>query len=295
MPNTILGLVCLTSASAPKADRISYRTITKTSLEKLTPTERRIKLTSIYSDNALMLVKAINYCADHQIRMYRMSSSAFPFADMPEYTDLLPPTLLRCAGDNAKRHGIRLLSHPDQFCVLSSDKLNVIENSIRMLTLEAHVFDLIGLPQSHWAPINVHIGRKGPEALATIRSVIADLAPNIKSRLTLENDEFKQDALSTIETCIDTAVACLFDYHHELVAKSLYSYDEPTLETYRKAASVTWTNIDWAVCHLSNGAAGLHDKAHSDLISRRPTDMSRIPWLEIEAKGKEQAIAAFPW
>jgi UV DNA damage endonuclease len=292
---THLGLVCLTSPTIEKRLKISYRTITRTGLLKLSPVEQRNKLFSIYTDNAKMLGNAITFCANRKIKMYRMSSSAFPFADKPEFRDLLPAEILRACGEYAESAGVRLLSHPDQFCVLSSDKPSVIANSIAMLELEAHVFDLIGLPQSQWAPINVHIGRKGPEARQTIVSVLADIAPNIKSRLTLENDEFKQDAANTLEVCLSTGVAMLFDYHHELVNHQLDTYNNSTLEHFRAAAATTWVHPEDAVCHLSNGRTHLHDKAHSDLITIVPANISRCNWLEVEAKGKELALVSFPF
>jgi UV DNA damage endonuclease len=296
MPKTNLGLVCLTSPTAALVDKISYRTITRTALAKLAPADRITKLREIYNANGNTLINAINFCYTRQISMYRMSSSAFPHADAnPDYAALLPADKLRTAGDLAAALGIRLLSHPDQFCVLSSAKPGVITNSIAMLTLEAHVFDLIGLPESHWSPINVHIGSKGPEAIATIKSVIPDLPNNVRSRLTLENDEHKQDAAATLDVCHATGVAMLYDYHHELVAHQLDGYDHPDHLFWVKAAAQTWTTPDWQVCHLSNGAAGLHDRKHSDFISSRPTDLSQTPWLEIEAKGKEVAISTFPW
>jgi UV DNA damage endonuclease len=292
---THLGLVCLTSPNIEKRLKISYRTITRANLLKLSPVEQRNTLFSIYTDNAKMLGNAITFCANRKISMYRMSSSAFPFADQPEFRDLLPAEILRACGDYAECAGVRLLSHPDQFCVLSSDKLSVIDNSIAMLSLEAHVFDLIGLPQSQWAPINVHIGRKGPEARQTIVNVIRDMPENITSRLTLENDEFKQDAVNTLEVCQATGVAMLFDYHHEFVNHQLDTYDNPTLEYFRAAAATTWVHPEYAVCHLSNGRAHLHDKAHSDLITRVPANINRCNWLEIEAKSKEIALANFPF
>jgi UV DNA damage endonuclease len=294
MPQPILGLVCLTSPTAAKSDRISYRTITRTALEKLPAIDRPTKLAEIYAANALMLQSAIEFCHRRKIGMYRMSSSAFPFADRAEYQHLLPTPELAAAGRLAAKYKIRLLSHPDQFCVLSSDKPAVIQNSVDMLTLEARVFDLIGLPRSHWAPINVHIGRKGPEALSTITAVIRDLAPGIRARLSLENDEYKQDWEQTQGVCEATGTAMLFDYHHELVAKQYSSYDHLALEQCRRAAAKTWTNPDWAVCHLSNGATGLHDRAHHDLISQVP-DLTNVRWLEVEAKGKERAIELLPW
>jgi UV DNA damage repair endonuclease len=42
--------------------------------------------------------------------------------------------------------GVRLVLHPDQFVVLSSDRPEVIENSIKILRSYAQIFDWLGLP-----------------------------------------------------------------------------------------------------------------------------------------------------
>lgn len=294
---TTLGLVCLTSSDVSKSDRISYKTITRTSLQKLSFVEQRAKLLSIYRDNIAMIAKALRFCDAHGIGMYRMSSGAFPFADDLRFQDLLDElaTEFASVGNYAFKKQIRLLSHPDQFCILASSKMSVIENSIAMLRAEAKVFDLMGLPRSDWAPINIHIGVKGAVACETAVSVIRDLPPEIKNRLTLENCEYKQGAASTLYVCDRAEIPMLFDWHHELCFSNHDGYDADELYVFSKLASLTWSDPSWQVQHLSNGANDLHDRKHSDLITMRPSDLSAIPWLELEAKWKEQAIAAFPW
>lgn len=290
---TNLGLVCLTSEFASKEDRISYCTITKKRLESLNTEEtKRNTLVKIYSENCKRLQGALEFCVRNNIFLYRLSSTMFPFGDSALYTDLVDlvkDELLEC-GKFAAKNNIRLLSHPDQFCVLSSSKPEVVQNSIRMLELEAKVFDYLGLPRSHVAPINVHIGKSGLEAIQNIKSVINDLPLSIKSRLSLENDEYKQNAESTIEVCISTGVAFLFDFHHELVSSKLSSYDDPKLTEYCIAAKNTWSDPELAVYHLSNGARFFQDRKHSLFIDHFPEVLDSCNWLEIEAKGKQEAI-----
>jgi len=173
--NSHLGLVCLTSEFASEKDRISYRTITKKRLDSLTTkVEQRTTLIQIYRENCKRLQLALEFCQRNNIFLYRLSSNMFPFADSPIYSELLDTVkkeLAEC-GLNAAKNNIRLLSHPDQYCVLSSNSSQVVQNSIRMLELEARVFDYLDLPQSHVAPINVHIGKSGIEAVKNIQSVI---------------------------------------------------------------------------------------------------------------------------
>jgi UV DNA damage endonuclease len=43
--------------------------------------------------------------------------------------------------------------------------------------------------------------------------------------------------------------------------------------------------------HISNGREDFNDRQHADLISVMPSSYARAPWIEIEAKNKEEAIA----
>ena len=57
------------------------------------------------------------------------------------------------------------------------------------------------------------------------------------------------------------------------------------------AAATTWPDPAWQVVHLSNGKGGFLDREHSDLIEQVPPAYRNVPWIEVEAKGKETAIA----
>jgi UV DNA damage endonuclease len=56
-------------------------------------------------------------------------------------------------------------------------------------------------------------------------------------------------------------------------------------------ARETWPNPEHQLVHISNGREGFNDRQHSDLISTMPAAYARAPWIEIEAKNKEEAIA----
>ena len=44
------------------------------------------------------------------------------------------------------------------------------------------------------------------------------------------------------------------------------------------------------VVHISNGRAGFNDRQHADRITTMPAAYVEAPWIEIEAKLKEEAI-----
>ena len=54
----------------------------------------------------------------------------------------------------------------------------------------------------------------------------------------------------------------------------------------------TWRPPEWQLVHLSNGIEGPQDRRHAHLITEFPSAYADVPWIEVEAKGKEEAIAA---
>ena len=44
--------------------------------------------------------------------------------------------------------------------------------------------------------------------------------------------------------------------------------------------------------NISNGEAAFSDRQHSEFITVMPSIYREAPWIEIEAKAKEEAIAA---
>ncbi|MEG4320935.1 MULTISPECIES: UV DNA damage repair endonuclease UvsE [unclassified Microcoleus] len=280
-----LGLVCITTS-----DAVRFRTVTRKRLLQLTEIEQEKVLRELYADNLKRLDKAIDFCAANGIKLYRMTSALFPFAD----TDLGEAVLhsmteeLRHTGDRAISLNIRLVLHPDQFVVLSSDKPDVVENSIKILATHALILDMLQQPRSPYALMNIH-GGKGDRA-TQLKSVIRDLPESIRSRLTFENDEYAYSSSEIIEVCLDTAVPMVFDAHHHVIHEHLESYDDPNVAEMLAAARTTWSVPELQLVHISNGKEFFADPRHSDLITEMPESYYQAPWIEVEAKFKELAI-----
>ena len=72
------------------------------------------------------------------------------------------------SGERARQLNIRLLAHPEQFVVLSSDSPNVVANSIRTLRMHARILDMLGQPRSYACPMELHGGKSDrPDALVS--------------------------------------------------------------------------------------------------------------------------------
>ncbi|MEG4998088.1 UV DNA damage repair endonuclease UvsE [Microcoleus sp. B4-D4] len=280
-----LGLVCITTS-----DAVRFRTVTRKRLLQLAESEQEKVLRELYADNLKRLDKAIDFCCANNIKLYRMTSALFPFAD----TDLGEAVLhsmaeeLRNTGDRAISLNIRLVLHPDQFVVLSSDKPDVVANSIKILATHALILDMLQQPRSPYALMNIH-GGKG-DRTSQLTSVIRDLPESIRSRLTFENDEYAYSSSELLEVCLDTAVPMVFDAHHHVIHEHLASYDDPSVAEMLAAARTTWSVPELQLVHISNGKEFFADPRHSDLITEMPECYYQAPWIEVEAKFKELAI-----
>ncbi|MEL6458417.1 MAG: UV DNA damage repair endonuclease UvsE [Cyanobacteria bacterium J06621_15] len=283
-----LGLVCITVSK-----EVRFRTITRTRYLQFDEKERIAALKSIYTDNLQRLNLALTLCYEHSIKLYRMTSNLFPLCDIE---DGIGKNLLEeMSGDLAKigqealKLGIRLVVHPDQFVVLSSEKPQVVENSIQILQTHARILDMFGLPRSSWSLMNIHGGKSGRGK--ELIEVISQLPENIKSRLTLENDENAYSSSEILKVCQGASIPLVFDAHHHICHEKLDSYDDESVTEMFYAARETWENPDWQLVHISNGKDAFNDRKHSDLITDMPLCYREAPWIEVEAKRKEEAIA----
>ena len=280
-----LGLVCITVSK-----EVRYRTITRKRLLDLSEEGQQRALEDIYHDNIQTLDNALRYCEREGIKLYRMPSSIFPFADEPFGLAILEKfkeTLGR-TGRRATERGIRLVMHPDQFVVLSSDSENVVANSVKILQMHADIMDLLEQPRSPWALLEIHGGKSDREDQLVAR--IAELPEAIRSRLCLENDEYAYSADEIHAVCVRAGIPMVFDAHHHIVHEKLDSYDHPSVAATLAKARATWPDPAHQLVHISNGREGFNDRQHSDLISVMPSSYLQAPWIEIEAKHKEDAI-----
>lgn len=280
-----LGLVCITAS-----DAVRYRTTTRKNLLALSEAAQVEKLRTLYEYNIAVLHKALTFCADHSIRLYRISSDIFPFADTAMGADILASFAdsIANAGELATTLGIRLVIHPDQFVVLSSDSPQVVVNSIKIMEMHARTMDLLHQPRSAWAPLEIH-GGKGDRAQQLV-AVIAQLPEAIRTRLVLENDEHAYSATEILAVCRAAGVPMVFDAHHHIVHEKLTNYAEPSIAEMVAAARETWPVPEWQLAHISNGRETFGDRRHHDLITTMPPAYRCIPWIEVEAKQKEVAI-----
>ena len=280
-----------------KNDRIT----TNRSMIKRTFQERGIEYASSLSlQNILDLKKVLEWNVEHGIKFFRLSSNVFPWAseyqlcDMPDYEAIWDAC--ETAGNYAKKHGIRLTSHPGPFNKLASPKERVFENTKRDLEIHGELFDMLGLPRDHYAKINIHVGAaygNKPVALDTFVRNFERLPESITSRLTVENDD-RQSLYSTKELYEGlyhrTGIPIVFDYHHHT-----FCTGDLTEKQALELAISTWGKIK-PVVHYSESRAEekkdpkIRAHAHSDYVSGPVDDYGYDLDVMIEAKAKELAL-----
>ncbi len=88
---------------------------------------------------------------------YRLSSDMAPWKTEYEWDDLKDIDEIKkwfhSAGTMAKTHGVRLTAHPGPFNVLVSPNEQVVENTIKDLTIHGDEFDMMGLSRTPYNKI----------------------------------------------------------------------------------------------------------------------------------------------
>lgn len=256
------------------------------------------------SENALLnardLVKVIKWNNDHGIKMYRMSSDIFPWASEYEFSDLphfkeIHQALLE-AGAEAKSGGQRITFHPSPYGVLASVRKDVVTNAIKDLRQHAEIMDLMGLDQSHFYPINIHVNTTQPtkgEAADRFCENFLLLPDTVKKRLVVEVDD-KGSQFTAVDLYEmvhkKIGIPITFDYLHNKCNPS--HLDE------KQALALclsTWPEGVPAITHYSDSRKNYEDPlckevAHSDWLYEKIETYGMDFDIELEVKMKEKAL-----
>ncbi len=183
-----LGLCC-----AFAQEPIKFRTTTVTAMMRWERRERLERLAALGLGNAEALRAALLYCAAHGIGSFRVVSQILPVKTHPQAgyaVEELPGQrelveLFKECGALARRHGLRVSFHPDQFVVLNSPNPQTLQSSLAELDYQAEVAEWIGADT-----VNIHGGGAYGDkasALQALRANIERLPDRVRSRLTLAN------------------------------------------------------------------------------------------------------------
>ena len=285
-----LGLCCLF-----RDQPIKFVTTTATSIGKMKRHDALAKLGRLCMENADALLAALKFCADNGIGCFRVNSQILPIKthpacgyevdDLPEHDEIV--RRFKACGTFVKKQKLRTCFHPDQFVVMNSPRLNVVEASIRELEYQSEVAEWIGADV-----VNIHGGGAygdKPKALADFARNLDRLSSRVRSRLTVENDDTTYTPADLLPICKATGIPLVYDVNHHRCNPDGLSVEQAT----RKALA-TWDREP--MFHISSpieGWDGPKPERHHDSI-----DVTDFPncWrrkkitVEVEAKAKELAV-----
>ncbi|MEX5488526.1 UV-damage endonuclease [Pseudomonas sp. URIL14HWK12:I3] len=181
----------------------------------------RNKLLELVEHNLQAQLRLLDYVVQlpQALRMLRLSSDLLPLYSHPSVAHVyreadfqaLMAERFAAIGAFARARQIRLSFHPGQYCVLGSDRPEVVENSLAEFEYHADMIRMMGYGQVFQDfKCNVHIaGRLGGAGIRTVWPRLSEVARNV---ITFENDE-KTYGLDDCLALADLAPVVL-DIHH---------------------------------------------------------------------------------
>ena len=288
-----LGLCCISLRLQEEGHK--FQTMTFSRFSALPRQQALEVLSARILNNFLVTEKVIRYCKASGFSSYRFSSDLTPVINHPSVDVKLQDLpnaaaifeSLSSIANAVKETGLKISAHPSEYISLTSPKEEVIANSTRDLASHAELFDLIGLPQSYEAPLNIHCRQDGdPEAISSSFLKNFDKLPdNVKNRLVLEVNDNKEGIWSIINLhkfyYQRANIPVTFDNLHH----SFCHHNVPEREAMDMAYE-TWKTTP--VFHYSEGVEGT--RKHADYATGLPMAYSSDIFWDVELKGKDLAI-----
>jgi UV DNA damage endonuclease len=292
-----LGYCCINLSLQPQGVTANRGMIKRTFQEKGIAYCGQLALANIKD-----VLKILEWNVENGVYVYRMSSDIFPwmseyrFEDLPNYSEIKVEA--QKIGQFAKKHNIRLSMHPGQFDVLASPTESIVEKTIWDLDQHARIMDLMELPSSYEAPINIHIGGTYGDKTAALQRFCTNfkrLAPSTQDRLVVENDDkASQYSVKDLYEGVYLKVGCpiTFDhFHHRFCTGGLDA------DTAAHLAASTWDDIT-PLQHFSDSKALYEDasvinRSHSDWIYTQIPSYGLEADIELECKMKDLALLQY--
>ena len=252
---------------------------------------KRIKL------NFKNFEKVLKYNYDNKIKFYRMTHTMFPLLTHPSininYKEVFKEDFKRLK-EKINKYNIRIDTHPDEFCLLTSDKDIVTNNSIDILKFHLEIFKLLGIN----GRCVLHIGSSKPtkeEALNRFKDNFNKLSNELKSLIILENDDKTYTVSDTLSLCEELKIPMVLDYHHFICNHDKNEKINKLLPRIIK----TWDNTNLnPKMHFSTSINSKQKRNHSTylnynffikflkLLKPLNTDID----IMLEAKGRDEAL-----
>ena len=217
----------------------NIRGTTIAALSRLSGAESVSKIVGILEHNVQALKTQFSALGEMNpsLRMIRMGSDVWPCytheSVRPIYNDPAVKRVIQdfgALGDLAKKHGIRLSTHPGQYTMCVSNGEHVINRAIEDLEYHAEVFRVMGFDGSDSEQaINIHGGAKRPQFEMEFRHNFARLASDTQRWISVENDEFSY-GLDDLLPLADLVKICVDINHYWIHENQYLSPSDPRLD-----------------------------------------------------------------
>lgn len=322
-----IGFACKLSENHPSKGVISipeYNTQTTTVawLNRQSKDTAVSKLWDIVKHNIEATKKLVKHIGglEEGLRMVRLSSEILPMFTHKDWAWFYKsPEFLAYAerhfatiGEIARNNNVRLSFHPGQFVVLSSDRSDVVDNSIEEFEYHATMAAWMGYGrQFQDFKINVHIsGKLGTEG---IREAYKRLSPEARNTITIENEEMSyglDDCLHLVDV-----VPIVLDIHHNWVREG--EYIEATDDRIKMVMD-SWRGVRPTIHYsvsredtltgkcpnilldrdtlITEGFNKQKLRAHSDFYWNNAVNewaLSHLEWADVMCESKGKNLASF--
>ena len=198
--------------------------------EKAVAEDRMLDIATHNMQSAYNLIDYVSTLPENR-RMVRLGSNQLPAATHANWKhvwqDSTNKKLLEegfaKVGQLARDKDVRISFHPGQFCVLASDRPDVVERSIEEFEYHADMARMMGFgKQFQDFKINVHIsGRQGADGII---KVLPRLSPEALNTITIENDEMCHGLDESLK--LKDHLALVLDIHHHWIRNEEYIQPE---------------------------------------------------------------------
>lgn len=240
------------------------KTMTFSRYQSLDVDEAKREIDNKINENFDNLEKILTYNYKNDVHFYRMSHNLIPLATHKSVLfDYIKPYEKRWKriGDLIKKYNMRVDIHPDEYCVLNSPNIKVLENSVNILTFGKEIFEAMGI----CGQMVIHVGgvyNNKQEALKRFKDNFQKLDKEIQKMIILENDDKVFGVKDVLSICEELKIPMVLDYHHYLCYN-----DGEDINDYLPRIIKTWDkNKLRPKMHFSSPKNLREKRSHSEYI-----------------------------
>ena len=285
-----LGYACINITLGEKGITTNRGMIRRTFLEKGIQYASQLAL-----QNVQALLQIVEWNVANGIQVFRVTSDLFPWASEYKLESLPDFAEIRETLEAVGRHRMRISAHPGPFNKMAGIGAT-LTNTIKDLETHSQIFDLMGLPATHWHKINIHVGGAYGDKEETLKRFAQNfklLSHNLQGRLTVENDDKPGlYAVADLKSLHDSiGIPIVFDYFHHKLHPGGLSEEEAFNTAYD-----TWDVKP--VFHYSSSRRNNEDptakkEAHSDWVYEEINTYGRPLDIVLETKMKEASLLKY--